>query len=150
MPARLAEPLRIAVAGMVKAGKSTLLNAIIGEEIAPTDTGECTRIVTWYRYGHSPRITLYPVDGEPAYAARSSVWAGGWCSSWARNTRATWSGWKWSGPRESLRDVTLIDTPGIASLSEDVSARSVSFLTPRGFAFGGRRRHIPHAAYARL
>ena len=44
---RLAQPLRIAVAGMVKAGKSTLLNAIIGEEIAPTDTGECTSIVTW-------------------------------------------------------------------------------------------------------
>src|SRR5881392_1203125 len=54
---RLSEPLRIAVAGMVKAGKSTLLNAMIGEEIAPTDTGECTRIVTWYRYGHTPRVT---------------------------------------------------------------------------------------------
>ena len=62
---RLAEPLRIAIAGMVKAGKSTLLNAIIGEEIAPTDTGECTRIVTWYRYGHTPRITLHPVAGQP-------------------------------------------------------------------------------------
>jgi hypothetical protein len=33
-------------------------------------------------------------------------------------------------PSESLRDVTLIDTPGIASLSEDVAAKSVSFLTP--------------------
>ncbi|HJW00638.1 MAG TPA: GTP-binding protein, partial [Arthrobacter sp.] len=33
-------------------------------------------------------------------------------------------------PSENLRDVTLIDTPGIASLSEDVSARSVRFLTP--------------------
>ena len=43
-PQRLAEPLRIAIAGMVKAGKSTLLNAIMGEEIAPTDTGECTRM----------------------------------------------------------------------------------------------------------
>src|SRR5690606_9492076 len=31
---RLDEPLRVAIAGMVKAGKSTLLNAIIGEEIA--------------------------------------------------------------------------------------------------------------------
>jgi tRNA U34 5-carboxymethylaminomethyl modifying GTPase MnmE/TrmE len=37
--ARLREPLRLAIAGMVKAGKSTLLNAIIGEEIAPTDAG---------------------------------------------------------------------------------------------------------------
>ena len=44
--ARLHEPLRLAIAGMVKAGKSTLLNAMLGEQIAPTDTGECTRVVT--------------------------------------------------------------------------------------------------------
>ena len=47
---RLREPLRLAIAGMVKAGKSTLLNAMLGEQIAPTDAGECTRVVTWYRY----------------------------------------------------------------------------------------------------
>ena len=47
---RLHEPLRLAIAGMVKAGKSTLLNAMLGEQIAPTDAGECTRVVTWYRY----------------------------------------------------------------------------------------------------
>ena len=39
---RLREPLRLAIAGIVKAGKSTLLNAILGEQIAPTDAGECT------------------------------------------------------------------------------------------------------------
>ena len=29
---RLAEPIRVAVAGKVKAGKSTLLNALLGEQ----------------------------------------------------------------------------------------------------------------------
>ena len=48
---RLDEPLRVAIAGRVKAGKSTLLNALIGERLAATDAGECTRIVTWYRHG---------------------------------------------------------------------------------------------------
>src|SRR5690606_15825912 len=48
---RLDEPLRVAIAGKVKAGKSTLLNALVGEELAPTDAGECTKIVTWYRDG---------------------------------------------------------------------------------------------------
>lgn len=126
---RLAEPLRVAVAGMVKAGKSTLLNAIIGEEIAPTDTGECTRIVTWYRYGHSPRITLYPVTGEPRtlpirrVGGRLVFTLGRAQSGDVERLVVEW-------PSESLREVTLIDTPGIASLSEDVAARSVSFLTP--------------------
>jgi hypothetical protein len=126
---RLAEPLRVAVAGMVKAGKSTLLNAIIGEEIAPTDTGECTRIVTWYRYRHSPRITLYPVAGEPRTLpikrvdGRLVFVLGSVQADAVERLVVEW-------PSESLRDVTLIDTPGIASLSGDVAARTVSFLTP--------------------
>ena len=37
---RLEGPLRVAIAGRVKAGKSTLLNALVGERLAPTDAGE--------------------------------------------------------------------------------------------------------------
>ncbi|MGH3828395.1 MAG: dynamin family protein, partial [Pseudonocardiaceae bacterium] len=62
---RLDEPLRVAVAGKVKAGKSTLLNALVGEQIAPTDAGECTQVVTWYRDATSPRVTLLPRQGAP-------------------------------------------------------------------------------------
>ena len=62
--ARLAEPLRVAIAGKVKAGKSTLLNALVGELLAPTDTGECTKIVTWYRDGHTYQVLLHPTDGR--------------------------------------------------------------------------------------
>src|SRR6478736_7221485 len=39
----LAEPLRLAVAGRVKAGKSTLVNALVGRLVAPTRAGECTK-----------------------------------------------------------------------------------------------------------
>ena len=126
---RLSEPLRIAVAGMVKAGKSTLLNAIIGEEIAPTDIGECTRIVTWYRYGYTPRITAYPKAGEP-YAlplkrmdGRLVFVLGSVRAEEVERLVVEW-------PSQALREMTLIDTPGIASLSEDVAARSTNFLIP--------------------
>ena len=58
---RLGAPLRLAIAGRVKAGKSTLLNALIGEELAATDAGECTRVVTWYRYADTPHVVVHPV-----------------------------------------------------------------------------------------
>ncbi|GAB3259523.1 P-loop NTPase family protein [Arthrobacter pigmenti] len=126
---RLKEPLRVAVAGMVKAGKSTLLNAVIGEEIAPTDAGECTQVVTWYRYAYTPKITLYPVEGEPRTLplrrvdGRLQLDMGDTPAAEVERLVVDW-------PSETLKQLTLIDTPGIASLSGDVSARSTGFLTP--------------------
>ncbi len=127
---RLDQPLRIALAGMIKAGKSTLLNALIGEEVAPTDAGECTRIVTWYRYGDTPRVTLCPVVGEPRglpvtrVDGRLVLALGSTPADAVGRLVVEW-------PSRALRDLTLIDTPGIASLSLDVSARATDFLTPR-------------------
>ena len=126
---RLHEPLRLAVAGMVKAGKSTLLNALLGEQIAPTDAGECTRVVTWYRYSATPNITLHPKEGAPRRLpvrrdqGRLVLDLGG--------TPAEEVGWIDVGwPLAGLKSMILIDTPGIASLSEDTSARARRFLTP--------------------
>lgn len=126
---RLGEPLRVAIAGMVKAGKSTLLNAIIGEEIAPTDAGECTKVITWYRHGSTPRITMHlraggtrslPVRREDGQLA---IDLGATPTDEVERIEVEW-------PSKRLEDVTLIDTPGIASLSTEVSARSAAFLTP--------------------
>lgn len=49
--ATLSEPLAMAVAGHTSAGKSTLVNALIGHQIAPTAATECTRVITYYRFG---------------------------------------------------------------------------------------------------
>src|SRR5579884_3992518 len=61
---RLRQPLRIAVAGRVKAGKSTLVNALLGQRVAPTDVSECTRVVTWFHYGTPQRVEVHMVDGS--------------------------------------------------------------------------------------
>ena len=126
---RLAEPLRLALAGMVKAGKSTLLNAMLGEEIAPTDAGECTRVVTWYRYSHTPTVTLHTVDGEERRLPvrrvddRLVLDLGGFPAEQVAQLDVGW-------PLPALRSMILIDTPGIASLSTDTSARTTGFLVP--------------------
>jgi hypothetical protein len=126
---RFDEPLRVAIAGKVKAGKSTLLNALVGEEIAPTDAGECTRIVTWYQDAQVPRVTMFPRAAAPRQLPISR--SGGALSFDLQGTpveqvdklEVQW-------PSQSLRNQTLIDTPGIASLSKDTSSRAGAFLTP--------------------
>ncbi len=128
---RLDEPLRVAVAGKVKAGKSTLLNALVGEKLAPTDTGECTRIVTWYRDGHSYRVELY-LDDDPDHGVQArfdrsdgaiEVDLNGSDAASIRRMVITW-------PSSGLRATTLIDTPGVGSLSEGVANKSFDFLAP--------------------
>ena len=124
---RLEEPLRVALAGRVKAGKSTLLNALVGERIAPTDAGECTRVVTWYRRGAVPRVVLHGVDGGrrplPVRRVRGELrleLADAAVEQVARLV-VDW-------PAAGLGTATLIDTPGISSLSVENSARTEAFL----------------------
>jgi len=127
---RLDQPLRVAIAGKVKAGKSTLLNALVGEAIAPTDAGECTRVVTWYRNGLSPKIVLHPKSGPPTPLpvvrrdAALDIDLHGMPAEQVDRLVVDW-------PAQSLRTMTLIDTPGIASLSTENSKRTVTFLDPQ-------------------
>src|SRR5690606_7646873 len=110
---RLHEPLRVAVAGIVKAGKSTLLNALLGERIAATDTAECTRIVTWYRHSRTPSITMRLRDGS---TVRMPIRRQNELLVFDLGGRTSdeieWLDVGW--PLEGLRSLILIDTPGIA------------------------------------
>jgi len=126
---RLAGPLRVAIAGKIKAGKSTLLNALVGEELAPTDAGECTKIVTWYHRGDQPQVFLHPRSGaaEAAFFSRETgaldIDLAGREPSEVDRIEVSW-------PTSRLTELTLIDTPGIASISTDLSARTLRVLTP--------------------
>ena len=124
--ARLEEPLRVAIAGMVKAGKSTLLNAMVGEELAPTDAGECTRVVTWYRDGAAYRVRSFLTGGDVEPRPFDRV-AGALRVSLGRPLVEV-DHLVVEVPSRRLRQHTLIDTPGLASLSSDVSQRTYTFL----------------------
>jgi hypothetical protein len=124
---RLQGPLRVAIAGRVKAGKSTLLNALVGERLAPTDAGECTRIVSWYRRGQNYGVTARLLDGQertvPFQRAEGAlhIELGGLTERDVAALDVTW-------PASTLDQMTLIDTPGLASLNDENSRRTRDFL----------------------
>src|SRR5690606_35574796 len=98
-----------------------------GERLAPTDAGECTRIITWYLDGHTYQVLARPKVGEPRQLRFSrdddtlDVDLGGLKPEDVDSLVVTW-------PSQALRTATLIDTPGIGSLSEQVSRRAWDVL----------------------
>ncbi|MBF2005820.1 MAG: dynamin family protein [Chlorogloeopsis fritschii C42_A2020_084] len=55
---------RLLVLGDMKRGKSTFLNALIGEKILPSDVNPCTAVLTVLRYGAEKKVTVHFNDGK--------------------------------------------------------------------------------------
>ncbi|WP_329787935.1 hypothetical protein V1227_25035 [Lentzea sp. DG1S-22] len=103
---RYTEPVRIAVAGRSKIGKSTVVNALIGDEFTPQSS------FVWYRGATEPRAHVFSGPGRPhevtigRRGSRNHVETG-------QVDRADRVVVEW--PARSLRDVVLIDTPAEAT-----------------------------------
>ncbi|MEH2196145.1 MAG: dynamin family protein [Nostoc sp.] len=55
---------RLLVLGDMKRGKSTFLNALIGENLLPSDVNPCTALLTVLRYGPEKKVTIHFNDGK--------------------------------------------------------------------------------------
>lgn len=127
--AELADPqLRIAMLGRVSSGKSTCVNALLGRRMAPTDASECTRVVTCFRYGQQPSAVAHLRGGGsrdlpmPAADGRlPDLPASGEEVSYLEIRL----------PAAPLREVTLIDTPGVSSADSDVSRQTHELVSTR-------------------
>jgi hypothetical protein len=123
---RLLQPLHVALVGLVSAGKSTLLNALLETSVAPTAGGECTRVL--YTFSHlrwktavirsrdnSEPLPL-PFDGSRLSSAFPMPY--GQIDRIAVTL-----------PAELLEQVTLLDTPGLASTNLETSEITQELLT---------------------
>jgi small GTP-binding protein len=56
---------RLMVLGDMKRGKSTLINALLGEKVVPMDASPCTALLTILKYGAEKRVTVHFQDQRP-------------------------------------------------------------------------------------
>ena len=123
---QLSSPLELGVAGRVNAGKSTLVNALVGRRVAPTDSRECTRLVTSFKYGELEGVSLLLVDGDHVDLPMSNGFLPD--SFPVENDQIQRVEVRLQN--RFLRDLTVIDTPGLASTNEKNSERAVDLLVP--------------------
>jgi hypothetical protein len=121
----LDEPLRVAVAGSISSGKSTLVNALLHQKVATVDAGECTKLVTWYTYDHQERIDVVRRDGSrltlPTHPSAGLPDDLGVPSDEVKRIEVLLS-------NENLRNVTIIDTPGLDTVTEENQAATTQLL----------------------
>ena len=120
---RASGPLVVAVVGRLKTGKSTLVNAILTRDVAPVDGGECTRLVTRFVRGDKERVMVTYRDGT----MKAMPFQHGKVPSTLPDlddvTRV-----EVTLVTSRLDDLVLVDTPGLASLTDDVSVRTENLL----------------------
>ncbi|MEJ2887919.1 dynamin family protein [Actinomycetospora aeridis] len=138
----LGRPLRLAVVGRVKSGKSTLVNALLGQRVARVDASECTRAVTWFSYGHQERVVVHARDGRSwtrAFAPDGFLPAD--LGAAPEDIEAV----EVVLCNAALAGLTVVDTPGLDSLTADAGARTDAFL-----GLDGASRHALSLADAVL
>jgi len=112
-------PPRIVIVGRLKAGKSTLVNALIGAPVAETAALEATSVVAVYQDGAPARGEAVLLDGTrlPVETVRGHVTA----LPAPPEEIAYLHRWL---PSAAIRDYTLVDTPGLATLTTENEART--------------------------
>lgn len=122
------QPMRVAIVGATNAGKSTLVNAFLGENRAAVANGEMTQLVTWFKYGDTRRLVIRWVDREPTEEAFEELvrltTPGGIPSALAASIQCV----EVYCPLPILRYFDLLDTPGLHSFYESESRHTAILL----------------------
>ncbi|MET4050523.1 MULTISPECIES: GTPase [unclassified Rhodococcus (in: high G+C Gram-positive bacteria)] len=107
-------PPRVVIVGRLKAGKSTLVNALIGAPVADTAALEATNVVTVYQNGAPSRAEVVGLDGirRPLPLTGDAVGDLGIAASQVAYLHRYL-------PSQAIEELTLIDTPGLATLTVD-------------------------------
>lgn len=119
----VAQPPRVVVVGRLKAGKSTLVNALIGKNVSPTAALEATNVVTVFHDGPLARAIIHLRNGQveevfdrgngiivPRQHSREIEFIERWFQT------------------NSLEEFSLIDTPGLSTLTEENDSATRSAL----------------------
>lgn len=126
-------PCELAIVGRVKAGKSSFLNALLGEDLALVGTTETTATINFFKFGR-PVDAAHPVrviwdDGREEWQTQSFL------DSLQGNTKEVLirarkiDHLEYFVDNPILHNITLVDTPGTGALVDEHEERINDYLS---------------------
>ena len=120
-------PFTMAVVGQMRSGKSSLLNALVGADLAVTGVNETTATINWFKWGQGDQCDSFRVTwkDKPAQSFPLSEihqWVGD--SDHARQTAFI----EYFSDAPFLETANIVDTPGTRSVLQDHTNTVREFL----------------------
>ena len=107
----LNEPPLIAVIGQFSSGKSTFLNALLGQDILPSGLTPVTAKAVRLKFAKMPLLSVKFINGSESLLASSDL-------AELNKLGDQVSGMTLYAPSEILKEINFIDTPGLNSLRD--------------------------------
>lgn len=130
----LDQPFTVAVFGRMKTGKSSIINALVGQPLTITGVEEATATINWISFGDASQRETAVVywknrQPEPVPLARISDWAGKSPEVLERVRNTAFLKLFHDDP--FLRNIHIVDTPGTDSVVDEHEKIAREFLSPR-------------------
>jgi hypothetical protein len=130
--ARLKRPNTIVcVVGEFKQGKSSLINALLGQVVCPVDDDLATSAITLVRFGETPKAMVKRKEGENSVTEQIAITD---LHNWVSETGNPGNGKgvervEIEFPSPLLKQgLVVVDTPGMGGLGAGHAAATLSFL----------------------
>jgi GTPase SAR1 family protein len=136
--ANMDDPCRLAIAGQVKAGKSSLVNALLGVNLAKVGTTETTATINIFRYGTPPNankpVLCQYCDGREEWVTKDFLDSLQGTTQEGLKKASEIKNLTYFVNDLRLQDVILIDTPGTNAVVDKHTEQTELY-------FGLRQRH---------
>lgn len=125
----LQEPLKIVVLGEVKAGKSTLVNSLIGKKVSYTNVVEATAAILEIKYNNQEKILINRVDRNNIELMSLNELDN--LIDENKNNQEFFSKINKISIQtniDRLKEITLVDTPGLNTVTNENERRTEDYI----------------------
>ncbi len=125
---KVEKPLNVVLMGEVKAGKSTLLNALAGGKVSPVNVTETTASIIEVFHSETERGIIQKYNGEKIEGNTNDIFEVLEKHHGDKEFFSTVEVVKLGFPLKNLKKLRIVDTPGLATITKENEEKTKKYL----------------------